>query len=34
MTLGNAATAKVLLILWRLDCHHQNEPDPAQMPEC
>ena len=29
MTLGNAATAKVRLVLWCRDCQHQVEPDPA-----
>jgi hypothetical protein len=29
MTLGNAAAARVRLIVWCLDCHHQVEPDPA-----
>jgi hypothetical protein len=31
MTLGNAAAAHVRLIVWCLDCHHQIEPDPAEM---
>jgi hypothetical protein len=31
MTLGNAATAHVRLIVWCNDCHHQTEPDPAAM---
>jgi hypothetical protein len=31
MTLGNAAAAKVRLIVWCLDCRHQVEPDPAEM---
>jgi Zn finger protein HypA/HybF involved in hydrogenase expression len=31
MTLGNAAAAHVRLIVWCLDCHHQVEPDPAEM---
>jgi hypothetical protein len=31
MTLGNAAAAKVRLIVWCLDCQHQAEPDPADM---
>lgn len=29
MTLGNAAEAKVRLVVWCLDCRHQVEPDPA-----
>ena len=33
MTLGNAGTAKVRLILWHLDCPHQSESDLAEMPE-
>jgi hypothetical protein len=33
MTLGNAGTAKVWLILWCFDCQHQSETDPAEMPE-
>jgi hypothetical protein len=33
MTLGNAAAARVRLIVWCLDCHHQVEPDPAEMAE-
>jgi hypothetical protein len=33
MTLGNAAAARVRLIVWCLDCHHQLEPDPAEMAE-
>jgi hypothetical protein len=33
MTLGNAAAAHVRLIVWCLDCHHQVEPDPAEMAE-
>jgi hypothetical protein len=33
MTLGNAAAAKVRLIVWCLDCRHQIEPDPAEMAE-
>jgi hypothetical protein len=32
MTLGNAAAARVRLIVWCLDCH-QVEPDPAEMAE-
>jgi hypothetical protein len=30
MTLGNAAAAKVRLIVWCRDCQHQVEPDPAE----
>ncbi len=33
MTLGNAAAAKVRLLVWCLDCRHQSEPDPAEMAE-
>jgi len=33
MTLGNAATAKVRLIVWCRDCGRQVEPDPAAMAE-
>jgi hypothetical protein len=33
MTLGNAAAARVRLIVWCLDCRHQVEPDPAEMVE-
>jgi hypothetical protein len=33
MILGNAAAARVRLIVWCLDCHHQVEPDPAEMAE-
>jgi hypothetical protein len=33
MTLGNAASAKVRLIVWCRDCRHQVEPDPAEMAE-
>ena len=29
MTLGNAAAARVRLIVWCLDCRHKVEPDPA-----
>jgi hypothetical protein len=29
MTLGNAAAAKVRLIVWCKECGHQVEPDPA-----
>src|SRR5271166_4104817 len=32
MTLGNAAAARVRLLVWCLDCHHQVEPDPT--PRC
>jgi hypothetical protein len=31
MTLGNAAAAKVRLIVWCRDCQHRVEPDPAEM---
>jgi len=31
MALGNAAAARVRLIVWCLDCRHQIEPDPAEM---
>ena len=31
MTPGNAAAAQMRLIVWCLDCHHQVEPDPAEM---
>jgi hypothetical protein len=31
MTLGNAAAARVRLIVWCLDCRHQVEPDPVEM---
>jgi hypothetical protein len=31
MTLGNAAAARVGLIVRCKDCHHQVEPDPAEM---
>jgi hypothetical protein len=31
MTLGNAATARVRLIVWCKACQHQVEPDPAGM---
>jgi hypothetical protein len=33
MTLGNAAAAKVRLIVWCRDCGRQIEPDPAEMAE-
>jgi hypothetical protein len=29
-TLGNAATAKVRVIVWCRDCQHRIEPDPAE----
>jgi Zn finger protein HypA/HybF involved in hydrogenase expression len=31
MTLGNAAAARVRLIVWCRDCGHQVEPAPAEM---
>jgi hypothetical protein len=31
MTLGNAAAARVRLIVWCRYCGHQVEPDPAEM---
>jgi hypothetical protein len=31
MTLGNAAAAKVRLVVWCKECQHQVEPDPAEM---
>jgi hypothetical protein len=31
MTLGNATAARVRLSVWRQDCGHQVEPDPAEM---
>jgi len=31
MTLGNAAAARVRLIVWCKACNHQVEPDPAEM---
>jgi hypothetical protein len=31
MTLGAAAAAGVRLIMWCRACHHQVEPDPAEM---
>jgi hypothetical protein len=31
MTLGNAAAARVRLIVWCIDCRHQVEPDPAEV---
>jgi hypothetical protein len=30
MTFGNAATARVRLIVWCRECGHQVEPDPAE----
>jgi hypothetical protein len=30
MTLGDAAAAGVWLIVWRWDCGHQVEPEPAE----
>jgi len=30
MTLGNAAAARVRLIVWCEACQHQVEPDPAE----
>jgi Zn finger protein HypA/HybF involved in hydrogenase expression len=33
MTLGNAAAARVRLIVWCRDCQHQIEPDPTEMAE-
>jgi hypothetical protein len=33
MTLGSAAAAQVRLVVWCLDCHHQVEPNPAEMAE-
>ena len=33
MTLGNAAAARVRLIVWCKACQHQVEPDPAKMAE-
>jgi hypothetical protein len=33
MTLGNAAAARVRLIVWCRDCGRQVEPDPAEMAE-
>ena len=32
-TVGNAASAKVRVIVWCRDCQHQIEPDPAEMAE-
>jgi hypothetical protein len=31
MTLGNAAAARVRLIVWRKACRHRVEPGPAEM---
>jgi len=31
MTLGNAASAQVRLIVWCRECGHQVEPDPSEM---
>jgi hypothetical protein len=31
MTLGNAAAARVRLIVWCNGCQHQVEPDPVEM---
>jgi hypothetical protein len=33
MTLGNAAAARVRLIVWCRDCRHRVEHDPAEMAE-
>jgi hypothetical protein len=33
MTLGNAARARVRLIVWCKACQHQVEPDPTEMAE-
>jgi len=33
MTLGSAAKAHLTLIVWRKDCRHKAEPDPAEMPQ-
>jgi hypothetical protein len=33
MTLGNAAAARVRLIVWCKACSHQVEPDPGEMAE-
>jgi Zn finger protein HypA/HybF involved in hydrogenase expression len=33
MTLGNAAAARVRLIVWCKSCGHQVHPDPAEMAE-
>jgi hypothetical protein len=31
MTLGNAATVRVQLVVWCHDCRHEVESDPAEM---
>jgi hypothetical protein len=31
MTLGNAAAARIRLIVWCRDCGRQVEPDPAEL---
>ena len=31
VTLGVAAAAQLRLIVWCKECHHQVEPDPAEM---
>ena len=33
MTLGNAAAARVRVIVWRKSCGHQVEPDAAEIAE-
>jgi Zn finger protein HypA/HybF involved in hydrogenase expression len=33
MTLGNAAAARVRLIVWCKTCQHRAEPDPAEQAE-
>jgi hypothetical protein len=33
MTLGNAAAARVRLIVWCKECGHRAEPDPAEIAE-
>jgi hypothetical protein len=33
MTLGNAAAARVRLIVWCKTCRHRVEPDPAEQAE-
>jgi hypothetical protein len=33
LTLGNAAAARVRLIVWCRDCQHQVEPDPTETAE-
>jgi hypothetical protein len=30
MTLGNAAAARIRLIIWCKACGHRSEPDPAE----